>query len=221
MLFETIGFVWILTYIQRSEAIFSKSDIRMPTCDEEGWRHVCQNDRFYRNYACTKRKFGANWRNALPHTKDLIDELKLRQESLRKGSLRNTNDYIGSTIIAKTISDPLKFWARIVKHEVTQQEVPENYLGELAMNYRDPDLIKIIASFFPIQDITAQKGAIMGNEVGFTNTTGCVPEDDVYLLQNKETYLEQFEEDSTKQAQVDYEALIQFINSLAKALEKK
>ena len=103
---------------------------------------------------------------------------------------------------------------------MTQQEIPENYLGEHAMKYTDPDLVRIIASFFPIQDITAQKGGLMGNEVGFKNTEGCSPEDDVYLLQNKEEYLDQFGEDSTKQAQVDYTALIQFINSLAKALEK-
>ena len=102
MIFDTINFVWILVYIQKSEAIFSRNDVRMPTCDKDGWRHVCQNDRFYSNYACTKQKFGGNWKKDLPHTKDLIDELKMRQQSLSEGSMQKANNHIGSTIIAKT-----------------------------------------------------------------------------------------------------------------------
>ena len=88
------------------------------------------------------------------------------------------------------------------------------------MNYRDPDMIKIISSFFPIMHLSAQKGGRRGNKVEFTNTVGCDQENEVYLLQNKLEYLNQFEKGSTKQAQIDYTALVQFIDSLTEVMEK-
>ena len=120
-----LNLVWILIYVQNSEAIFSRNDAKMPTCNQEEWRHICQNTSFFDDYECTRTKFRQDWQNDLPHSKELIEELKLRQKSLREGSLQSANDHIGSTIIARTISNPLKFWVRLIHQEVTEQEIPE------------------------------------------------------------------------------------------------
>ena len=69
--------------------------------------------------------------------------------------------------------------------------------------------------------LTAQKGGKRGNRIEFTNTEGCDQEDEVYLLQNKLEYLNLFEAGSTKQAQIDYTALIQFIDSLSGVMKKE
>ena len=70
---------------------------------------MCQNTKFFDDYDCTRSKFGQDWRNKIPHTKELIEELKIRQKSQKEGSLQSVNDRIGATIIARVISNPLKF----------------------------------------------------------------------------------------------------------------
>ena len=215
-----LSLVYIFFYIRGSEAIFSRHDAKMPSCSQEEWRHICQNTKFFTDYDCIRSKFGQDWRNKIPHTRELIEELKVRQKSLKEGSLQSANDRIGATIVARIISNPLKFWSRIIQQEVQEQEIPVNYLGSHALGYRDPDMVKIVSSFFPIMHLTAQRGGTSGNRVVFTNTKGCNEEDEIYLLQNKLEYLNLFEAGSEKQAMVDYTALVQYINSLSEVMKK-
>ena len=221
MILEMIGIGWILATIQETEAILSKGDINMPACDEETWRHSCQQRKFFEDYACTKDKFGPGWKKSLPHTNALFTDLTLRQKLLKERSSEITDNNLGDLIIGATISEPLKFWSRLVQNEVNQNEIPENYLGELAMDYLHPDFIKIVSSFFPIHDLSAQNGFITKESVTYSNASGCFPEQDLFLLQNKEVFLNNYEEDSTKQAQVEYEALMKFIYNLGESLKKQ
>ena len=168
-----LNLVWIYFYIGGSEAIFSRHDAKMPSCSKEEWRHVCQNTKFFTDYDCIRSKFGQDWRNKIPHTRELIEELKARQKLLKEGSLQNANDRIGATIVARIISNPLKFWSRIIQQEVQEQEIPVYSLGRHALAYRDPDIVKISSSLFPIMHLTAQRGGESGNRVVFTNTEGC------------------------------------------------
>ena len=215
-----LNLFWIYLYVGGSDAIFSRQDEKMPSCSNEGWRHQCQNKKFFTDYNCIRSKFGSDWKNKIPHTRELIEELKSRQKLIKEGSLQNVDDRIDATIVARIISNPLKFWSRIIQQEVQPEEIPANYLGSHALGYRDQDMLKIVSSFFPIMHLTPHSGGTVGNLAVFKNTNGCNEEDEIYLLQNKREFLNKFEAGSEKQAMVDYSALVQYINSLTEVMAK-
>ena len=208
-----LSLLWIYAYIIPTSAFFSNQDEEMPSCSNEKWRHQCQNRKYFADYNCIRTKFGSSWKNKLPHTKELIEEVKARQKMIEEGSIQNMNDRVDAKIVARIVSDPLKFWTRIIKREVQPNEVPANYLGSHALEYRDEDMLKIVSAFFPIMHLTPHTGGLVGNLAAFKNTNGCDEQEDLYLLQNKRDFLNTFEVGSEKQAMVDYSALLQFINA--------
>ena len=140
---------------------------------------------------------------------------------LKEKSPKVTDTNLGDIVIGATASDPLKFWTRLVQNEVNQNEVPENYLGDMAMSYLHPEFVKIVASFFPIHDLTSHDSLVTKESITYSNSSGCFPEKDRFLLQNKELFLNNYEEDSTQQYQVEYQALMKFIYHLGESLKKQ
>ena len=138
-----------------------------------------------------------------------------------EGSIQNTNDRVDAKIVGRIVSDPLIFWTRIIKREVQPNEVPDNYLGSHALEYRDEDMLEIVSAFFPIMHLTPHTGGLIGNLAAFKNTDGCDEQEDLYLLQNKRDFLNTFEAGSEKQSMVEFSAVLQYVNALTKYMAKK
>ena len=132
-----------------------------------------------------------------------------------------SDDNMGDIIIGAIISEPTKFWSRVMNNEVASDEIPDEYMGTMALSYMSPEFKDIFRNFYPIRDMTPHDPNTSGESITFRNSLGCAPQEDRFLLHYKEVFADNFESGSSKQSQIEHDAFLSFVFNLGELLKKQ